>query len=351
MSPPLFLMQYSQLVDYIRTMRARRYSDAQLRASIAKLGWSAEIIQKAFNDVSQPPQPSVPVPMTPVEVTPVEAQPVEVTPVSTVPAQQIPPSRVWEGTVVTGAPQPQPTVVPVMSWQQYAAKDYEKLGIVERSRMIIVKPHEFFSNIPSQGLGTSFTHYAIMMALTALISIAFGLASGGNASLTGSLPLEQQEMLQGVLALGMTALVFGVAIGGFIFSIIFAPISAGIAHLFFKLVGGKANYSGTLKTVFYISTIAPFLQIPIIGPLIGLYGIWVTFVAYSTTHKIGLIRTLIALLLPFILLLIIVVIIGVVFFMSIISSFLAMSGAMGGTPLNLLSGGATGLENFSIPVD
>ncbi len=71
----------------------------------------------------------------------------------------------------------------------------------------------------------------------------------------------------------------------------------GAAILFFvctKLVGGKSNYEGTFRVVAYTSAVNAVSWIPLVGWIVGLYGIYVMVVGIQEVHQITTQKAIVA---------------------------------------------------------
>lgn len=232
-------------------------------------------------------------------------------------------SQNWEATVVTGASQPAPPTV--TSWKQFAQKEYETLGILPRCKMILSRPDEFFNTISPQGVGAAYLHYVVMSLFVAVLS---GILMLGVQSYLS--PTTGIDVLIGSVLLQVPVLFIGALIAGAVLT----PIGLVIYHLFLKLVGGKGTYKSTLKTAYYLSTVAPLLLIPVVGIFVGLYAIWLSLVAYSRVHKISLFRTFLALVAPGLLIGAIFVILGLTLFAGFLAMLIPLvSGIAGSLPV------------------
>ncbi|QTA87662.1 YIP1 family protein [Desulfonema magnum] len=101
-------------------------------------------------------------------------------------------------------------------------------------------------------------------------------------------------------------------------------VGGSVFYLFLKLSGGEGDIEPTIKMVGYTQAIGVFSYgIPTLGPLIGLYQIWLLTVIGEVLHKLDTRRSLIAVLLPIALFMFIMImistILGLKFFGGILS--------------------------------
>jgi hypothetical protein len=106
--------------------------------------------------------------------------------------------------------------------------------------------------------------------------------------------------------------------------IIIAGAGGAVIFIFFKLSGGEGKFEPTLKMMGYTHAISIFsFGIPTVGPLIGLYQIWLLAVVGITAHELHIRSALLAVVIPIfiymVLMTLIATILGVNFFGGIIS--------------------------------
>ena len=94
-------------------------------------------------------------------------------------------------------------------------------------------------------------------------------------------------------------------------SIVLVPIGAVIGLLIWSIilylsatliVKGNGSFEGTFRVGSYASALSVLTWIPIIGPLIGLYGIYLLVVGIERVHKLTTREAIIAVILPIIIL-------------------------------------------------
>lgn len=155
---------------------------------------------------------------------------------------------------------------------------------VETLKKVLTDPEGFYSEMPKEGgYGEPLTFAAINFAILGALSgiIAVVLSGAGVSSIVTSLI---SSVIGGII---------GLFIGGI------------ILFIFFKIFGGSGGYEGTVRILSYSSAVNVFAWIPLIGMIIGLYGIWLNIVGGKHVHGLSTIKSAIAVLLP-------VIIVGVI---------------------------------------
>lgn len=109
------------------------------------------------------------------------------------------------------------------------------------------------------------------------------------------------------------------AIGFIITLVIFGTISllvaGAIIHICAKIVGGKGDYTATVRAFSLSETpMAAIGWIPVIGLLAGIWGFILMVMGVRDYHGISTIRALIAVLLP-VIIIVILAVLGLMFFM------------------------------------
>jgi len=141
-------------------------------------------------------------------------------------------------------------------------------------RAVVTQPTAFFESLPRQGsyrgpLGFALIGAAISAILGGILAMTTGLSvSGFISAIIGSLIAE--------------------AIGLF--------VVAGIAQLLVSLIVGSTNsgYEASFRVVSYASVTSLVSWIPVIGPLLSLYGVYLAIVGIremqqTTTNKAALV--------------------------------------------------------------
>ena len=148
-------------------------------------------------------------------------------------------------------------------------KKEKETGIVERAKMVSTKPEEFFKNIKKEkGWQEAFKYFAVISLVTPLVYIIGSLAS-------------------------LYQMAFDEILFTYIFTLASIFVGAGIVHLFALLFKGKRDFSLTYKALAYGMTPAFVLGwIPVVGPLAGLYSLYLEVKGISSLHEMSMLRAL-----------------------------------------------------------
>ena len=156
---------------------------------------------------------------------------------------------------------------------------------VDTLKKVLTDPEGFYSEMPKEGgYQEPLTFAAINFAILGLLSgiIAVILSGAGAGSIVSTL--------------------VGAVIGG----IVGLFIGGIILFVFFKIFGGSGGYEGTVRILSYSSAAQVFAWIPVIGWIIGLYGIWLNIVGGKHVHNLTTVKSAVAVLLPIIILAVII---------------------------------------------
>ncbi len=172
------------------------------------------------------------------------------------------------------------------------------MGYIETWKEVMQKPSDFYRGMPKTGgyadpltfAAISFIIYAL---LTALLSVFFGreMYMGGmyNGTYGG--------MYNGVGEFGFFAVLMTVIITP-IAGIISLFIEAAILYVIYKVLGGTGSYEGTVRFISYATAVLVLSWIPLIGLIVGIYGIYLYIVGGAHVHDVSMARSTIAVLLP-----------------------------------------------------
>ncbi len=155
---------------------------------------------------------------------------------------------------------------------------------VATAKNIIVKPFDFFKEMPTTG---GYKDPLIFAVITAV-----------------------------VMGIGLTVITLGV---GFL-AIIFAPlaivISLFLAALLLllcsKIVGGQGSYEATLRVAAYANIVNLIGWIPIVSILGSLYGLFLTYLGIKEVHKLTTGKAIIAVALSMVIVFVIVILLAVI---------------------------------------
>jgi hypothetical protein len=180
-------------------------------------------------------------------------------------------------------------------------------------RRVVLQPVGFFAALPRSGSLLNPLIFALICTeISAILGGILRLAGVGEGFVTGygfQVP-ENQDF------------------GEFIGSMIFAPIGgaigvfvvAGIAHLLVRLVVGATNsgFGATFRVASYASVTSLVSWIPIVGWLLGLYGIYLSVVGIREMHTTTTGKAVLVVLIPAIVVVVLallgVLVAGAVFF-------------------------------------
>ena len=186
-------------------------------------------------------------------------------------------------------------------------------SFVDTVRRVVLQPVGFFAGLPRSG--------SLLNPLVfALICTEISVILGGILGLVG--------VREGFVAGYGFQVPENQDFGEFIGSVIFAPIGsaisvfviAGIAHLLVMLIVGATNsgFGATFRVASYASVTSLVSWIPIIGGILGLYGIYLAVVGIREMHQTTTGKAVIVVLFPVILILVLallgLLVAGAVFF-------------------------------------
>ncbi|MDQ3924789.1 MAG: YIP1 family protein [Actinomycetota bacterium] len=186
-------------------------------------------------------------------------------------------------------------------------------SFVDTVRRVVLQPVGFFAGLPRSGT-------LLNPLVFALICTEISVILGGILGLVG--------VREGFVAGYGFQVPENQDFGEFIGSVIFAPIGsaisvfviAGIAHLLVMLIVGATNsgFGATFRVASYASVTSLVSWIPIIGGLLGLYGIYLAVVGIREMHQTTTGKAAIVVLFPVILILLLallgLLVAGAVFF-------------------------------------
>ncbi|WP_292387725.1 YIP1 family protein [Methanosarcina sp. UBA5] len=163
------------------------------------------------------------------------------------------------------------------------------MGYIETWKEVMQSPSDFYREMPKTGgyadpltfAAISFIIYALLAALlTALFGR--GMYEGMYGSMRGL----------GFFAILMTVIITPIA------GIISLFIEAAILYIIYKVLGGTGSYEGTVRFISYATAVLVLSWIPIIGWIVGIYGIYLYIVGGIYVHDVSMARSAIAVLLP-----------------------------------------------------
>ncbi len=188
-------------------------------------------------------------------------------------------------------------------------------SFVEVVRGVVLQPVRFFAGIPRSGpLLNPLVFAVICLEISAILSALLVLA--GVQENPGFNP-NPQNALPSVFTPGSALLsivltpIFG-AIGVF--------VAAAIQQLLVRLIVGANNsgFGATFRVASYTQVTGLVNWIPILGPLLSLYGLYLAIVGIRETHNTTTGKAALVILIPFavvlIIALIVLIAVGIAFF-------------------------------------
>ena len=168
--------------------------------------------------------------------------------------------------------------------ERRALDGVELIGGFKRTWKNVMKnPRRFIEQMPTEGGYSDPVKFAAISYLVAGIGLTLITAGVG-------FPLIIIMPIMGII---------GIFIGGL------------FLHIFFKVVGGKGTYEGTVRLLAYASATMALSWIPLVGILANLYMIYMEVMGGTKIHKISTLSSLIAVLvLPLRLVIVFVVVLG-----------------------------------------
>ena len=182
-------------------------------------------------------------------------------------------------------------------------------------RRVVLQPVQFFSSLPRSGALLNPLLFALIcIVISAILSAVLVLA--GVQQNPGFNP-NPQNALPSVFTPGSAWA-----------SIIFAPIggtiglfvAAGIQQLLVRLIVGTNNsgFGATFRVASYTQVTSLINWIPIIGPLLALYGLYLSVVGIRETHGTTTGKAALVILIPFAVVLLVALVVlaaaGIAFF-------------------------------------
>ena len=186
-------------------------------------------------------------------------------------------------------------------------------------RRVVLRPTAFFAGLPRRGnLAGPLVFALICIEISAFLGVILGelfLLLGVGTQHPGFNPNPQNLWFPSIFAPGVPVV-----------SIIIAPIigtigivvAAGIQQLLVRLVVGATNsgFGATFRVASYTQVTGLLNWIPIVGPLLALYGLYLSIVGIREMHQTTTSKAALVVLLPFgvVLLVALVVLLGAVLF-------------------------------------
>jgi hypothetical protein len=179
-------------------------------------------------------------------------------------------------------------------------------SFVEVVRRVVLQPVRFFAEVPRSGsLLNPLVFALVCVVVSALLSAVLVLAGvqpnpGFNPNPQNAIP---SVFAPGSALLGVLFAPIGGAIGLF--------VAAAIQQLLVRLVVGENNYgfASTFRVASYTQVTSLVNWIPIIGPLVALYGLYLSIVGIREMHATTTGKAALVVLIPFVVVLVVAVIV------------------------------------------
>jgi len=176
------------------------------------------------------------------------------------------------------------------------------LPFIETFRGMITSPGETIRKSSSGTPGDSIIYFLFVVIIYSVLSAVIALLIG---------PVSPMPLSPG----GDIAAAIGFIVALVIFGTITLLIAGAIIHICAKIVGGKGDYTATVRAFALAETPSAAIGwIPFIGLLAGIWGFILMVMGIRDYHGISTIRALIAVLLP-VFILVILAVLGLMFFM------------------------------------
>lgn len=169
------------------------------------------------------------------------------------------------------------------------------MDFVEKAKGLLINPVNTFDNSKNDTLGEAIKYYAIIIAVSSLLSaLLFTTAMGSLGSMMG---LGQLGTMMGIgTGLGGAAVIFVMMI---VAGIVRVFINSAIVHLGVLIVGGKNGIEQTVKAVIYGSTPGLLLGwVPIIGGFAGIWSLGLEILGIRQLQGVTTVRAIIAVIIP-----------------------------------------------------
>lgn len=165
------------------------------------------------------------------------------------------------------------------------------------TRGVLLSPARFFAAVRGHGAPSRPVPYAV-----ACVAIFVLLAQGSRLAAVAA-----RGDLPDVAALGATGLAGALRFTTLV--LVLSPLlalvglflSAAVYHLLVRLLVGRGNggYEVTVRLVAYLSAIQLLQWVPLLGPLAGLWGVWMTTVGVRELHSAATARAVLVAGIPY----------------------------------------------------
>ena len=189
-------------------------------------------------------------------------------------------------------------------------------SFIEVVRRVVLQPVRFFAGVPRTGSLLSPLVFALVCVVISAILSAVLVIAGVQPN-PGFNP-NPQNVLPSIFAPGSALL-----------GIVFAPIGgaiglfviAAIQQLLVRLIVGESNsgFGATFRVASYTQVTSLVNWIPIIGPLVALYGLYLSVVGIREMHATTTGKAILVVLIPFAVVLVVALLVAAVAGIAVLS--------------------------------
>ena len=189
-------------------------------------------------------------------------------------------------------------------------------SFIEVVRRVVLQPVTFFAGVPRTGSLLSPLVFALVcVVISAILSAVLVIAGvqqnpGFNPNPQNALP---SIFAPGSALLGIVFAPIGGAIGLFVI--------AAIQQLLVRLIVGESNsgFGATFRVASYTQVTSLVNWIPIIGPLVALYGLYLSVVGIREMHATTTGKAILVVLIPFAVVLVVALLVAAVAGIAVLS--------------------------------
>ncbi len=172
------------------------------------------------------------------------------------------------------------------------------MGYIETWKEVMQSPSDFYREMPKTGgYADPLTFAAISFIIYALLAVLLTALFGRGMYMEDMYGGMYEGMYGSMRGLGFFAILMTVIITP-IAGIISLFIEAAILYIIYKVLGGTGSYEGTVRFISYATAVLVLSWIPILGWIVGIYGIYLYIVGGIYVHDVSMARSAIAVLLP-----------------------------------------------------
>ncbi|RPJ72910.1 MAG: hypothetical protein EHM20_13095 [Alphaproteobacteria bacterium] len=184
------------------------------------------------------------------------------------------------------------------------------MGYIETWKEVMQRPSDFYRRMPETGgYADPLTFAAISFIIYALLTALLAVLFGRQMYMEGMYGGMYDGMYGDARGLGFFAILMSVIITP-IAGIISLFIEAAILYVIYKVLGGSGSYEGTVRFISYATAVVVLSWIPIIGWIVGIYGIYLYIVGGMHVHDVSMLKSAVAVFLPVILVILLIIIVG-----------------------------------------